>query len=148
MATKTLSKSQWQRVKDNFKIFTMLNYAHFMVDGYKVSIVCKYVSHNKLNLACYVNEELKGEWFTNMKEPNFIRSRFFPYDMKPLYSARTKTMIKQVYKTKKAINEQYPDIDKMVKVPRIHYRSIAEVKRILEANNGSVELVSLHGDAF
>jgi hypothetical protein len=148
MATKTLSKSQWQRVKSNFMIFTSLKYAHFMVDGYKVSICCEYVSHNKLALACYVNGELKGAWFTNMNEPNLIRSRFFPYDMKPFYSKRIKTMIKQVYKTKKAINERYPDIDKLVQVPRLNYRSIAEVKRVLETNNESVELLSLNGYAF
>jgi hypothetical protein len=148
MATKTLSASQWQRVKDNFKIFTVAKCVHFLVDGYKVSITSEYVSHNKLSLACYVNNEFKGAWFTNIREPNEIRNRFFPYDIKPLYSVKTKTMVKQIYRTKKAIKERFPNIDDMVKVPRITFRSIAEVRRILEANNDSIELESMNGYTF
>jgi hypothetical protein len=147
MATKTLSNDLWQKVRDNFKIFTHTRYAYFLVDGFKVHITCEYVTHNKLSLSCYVNGEFKGAWFS-IKEPTEITTRFFPYDFKPVYASRTKTVIKELYKTKKAIIERYPNYDSTVKVPRFYYHSIAEVQRVLEANNESIELLELNGEIY
>jgi hypothetical protein len=141
MATKTLTKEQWQKVDTEFKINAWTTIAKFNIDGYKVSIVQELIGR-KLQILCYVNGEFKGLWL-NRESPHEIGIRFFPYGLKPLYSKETKKHIQSIYTSAKRLKERFPDFDNKVRIYRWTFRNIAEVKRIFEAHNDSIELLEL-----
>jgi hypothetical protein len=141
MATKTLTKEQWQKIDTEFKRNTPYAYAKFVIDGYNISVQQLLIGR-KLQILCYVNGKFNGVWL-NMKSPHELGIRFFPYDLKPLYSKETKKQIKSIYTLGKRLKERFPDFDNKVRIYRWTFRNISEVKRIFEAHNDSIELFEL-----
>jgi hypothetical protein len=135
MATTTLSKEEWARLERLFSN-AVIAYQSFEIDGYKVKVLQQLVGR-KLCICCYVNGEVRGEWFTQDCE---IQRRFFPVSEIALYRPKAKAEIQRVF-NKKEIKRLYPDFDKKIKRPRVTFSSIREVRRVFEANNESIKLI-------
>jgi hypothetical protein len=143
MATKTLTKEQWQQVKAKFKIFTVFLRAEFLIDGYKVLLTCEYIKHNKLAIACYVDGHIKGQWFTDYNNPHEIAVRFFPTYTFRVYSPKKRAEYKKIWKSEKQLLKYMPYIDKTITQRKTFYSSIAKVRKVFETNNDSIELLEI-----
>ncbi len=135
MATITLNESEWSRIESLFER-GLFAYAKFVIDGFTVSIM-KTLVGRKLDIVCYVNGEVKGEWFTSETE---IARRFYPFRLVPKFSKNTRDFNIKVWGKKEAL-QRNPDLHDKIRRPRLTYHTIKEVRQVFEANNDIISLL-------
>lgn len=135
MAKTTLTNEEWEKLERWFSN-SITAQANFMIDGYKVNIR-QVIDHPKIQILCGVNGQIRGEWFT---QPCEIQTRFYPFSMVNKYRpSYQKDMVKIFGRKTKA---RFPDIKDKIRRPRLTFKTIAEVRKVFEANNNSITLLT------
>lgn len=134
MASKTLTKEEWKKLEEST---TMYSSNFLLIDGYKITI--KLIrSDMKLKYMIYVNGWFKGEY---LKDGNPIKEKF--------YFKRSKLMrpMKDIKRAQRNLGKKIArEIGLTKEQSTIHYHvpyynSFSTLRRTLEQNNDSIELI-------
>ena len=136
MATKTLTKEQWASVKEAFdKPYGLIR---FKVDGYDFTIEMT-ITSRKITAMGFVNRVFKGEWFTQDPTHEYLL-KFYPSTTRSLYSEKEKVEYKKILGVKSYNSNPYFEKTRTQYSP--FFKSFAQLKRTLETNNDSIELLN------
>lgn len=131
-----MTKEEWEKAEEALTRF--YSTVELNIDGYKVELVLRKISTYKNAIMFYINGVFKGEWFLNDCEE---RRRFFRKQERTLLNAKGKAAFKKLSKKRQQEwKEQYTYY-----TYDCFWSSFGSLKRHLEKENKSIELVNIKG---
>jgi hypothetical protein len=141
MAAKTLTKEQWAQIEKSLS--HPWGAARLTVDGYDVKLEVRRVSQRtmKYEIAVFIGGDIKGQWI--MRDCDERRRFYRPVVTKVHNKKQRESLLKIPKKTlaKWAKENKNFDPDATFIIYSPTWLTFAPLRRHLEANNDSIELV-------
>ncbi len=135
----SLKPEDWKDIRRGITLFTS---EYLMVDGYKITLSIEMITDVKLKYVIWINGKLEGRWLTKDCEE---RRRFMYRKERFLYPLKTRKEYLKIAGKKKALER---GILAKYSYWNWSFPSFAALKKVLLANNESIERCNSHGGAW